>query len=375
MRFTFAAMPSAILLLGHLAIVASGRGGDGGGGGGAAATIELLLTDLSAASTIVSRDLRDKATGEAIRQLDVVPRGAGGFVGAHADGAGVALSVSTDLRSFARAGTFQHAGGATAPALAHVTGTAPDHQAWWVMAFETKRIRQPGAKTAGCDGYVVSGAGVRDVDGCYSRTKRADVFSKDPAHSIYPYNHSSELWHIGTEGKAAFYASLHPSAEPPNSPGGCGAIWAADKNHGAAPCPKVHRAGSPAPAPPPPNAPVTASIGFALFTSETALLSGNASRVFLAPNAPLLEAWGRAPVTPARCSSPTLYSAVYSRRGGQLTVDVVYGLAWTDSKNQSHPANALLVALSPDPSTQVSAPEHNAFFSFDGQGYVSAPSL
>eukprot|EP01045_Picozoa_sp_COSAG04_P005533 COSAG04_NODE_258_length_18740_cov_15.019312_4_plen_829_part_00 len=113
----------------------------------------------------------------------------------------------------------------------------------------------------------------------------------------------------------------------------------------------------------------TAGIGFALFTSEAQLLSGNASRVFVAPNAPLLPAGQRVQATPARYSSPTIYSAVYSQRGGQTTVDVVLGVAWTDNRSRSHPANAILTALSPSAATEVSPPEYHTFFSFDGEGY------
>jgi hypothetical protein len=370
---------SAMLLLRLLLLLLSSCCAAAGGGGGAAATIEALLTDLTAAS--VCHDLRDNATGAAIRQLDVVPllrrrdgsttSGGGGFVGVHASRDGVAVSTSADLRSFARTGTFRRAGGASAPALSRVTGRGPAGHEWWVLAFETTATHHQLAAAAAanavaaCDGYAVSGAGVAGVDGCYS--KQRNVFVKDASHSIYPW---ASVWHIGTEGKSVFYTSLHPSASPPESTGGCGAVWAADKNHGAAPCPSVRRASSPSPAPAPPTPPqVTGSIGFALFTSEAALLAGNASRVFIAPNSPLLAAWGHSPVIPARYSSPTIYSAVYSQRGGQTTVDVVYGAAWTDGQNHSHPANMMLTALSPDASTQVSAPEHNAFFSFDGQGY------
>jgi hypothetical protein len=59
-------------------------------------------------------------------------------------------------------------------------------------------------------------------------------------------------------------------------------------------------------------------IGFALFESEAALLGGNASRTFLAPNAPLKPASGKPPVPPAGYSSPTIYSAVFSQRAGRL---------------------------------------------------------
>jgi hypothetical protein len=110
-------------------------------------------------------------------------------------------------------------------------------------------------------------------------------------------------------------------------------------------------------------------VGFALFTSEAQLLSGSPSRVFVPPNAPLLPAGQRQPFTSARYGSPTIYSAVYSQRGGQTTVDVVLGLSWADDRNRTHPGNAMLTALSPDAATQVSEPEFNSFFSFDGAGY------
>ena len=175
--------------------------------GDAAATIEALFTDLSAAS--VCHDLRDNATGAAIRQLDVAPlllprdgssNGGGGFVGVHASRDGIVVSTSADLWSFARTGTFKHAGGAAAPALSRVTGRGPAGQEWWVLAFETATHPQPAAAPAAavaapCDGYAVSGAGVASADGCY--TKQRNVFVKDASHSIYPWG---SVWHIGTEG-------------------------------------------------------------------------------------------------------------------------------------------------------------------------------
>ena len=131
---------------------------------------------------------------------------------------------------------------------------------------------------------------------------------------------------------------------------------------------------SPRPGPPPPPAPPPApplirrGIGFALFTSEAGLLSGRAVQVVIAPNPPLLPAGQRTEVTPDRYSSPTIYNAVRSLRGGHVTVDVVLGLAWTDAQNQSHPAYALLSGLGPQPPGTVPV-DYNAVFSFDGAGY------
>ena len=104
----------------------------------------------------------------------------------------------------------------------------------------------------------------------------------------------------------------------------------------------------------------------ALFTSSESLLAGNAARVFAAPILPLLPAGSRAATVPASYGSPTVYTAVYSQRGGRTTVDVVMSVSWTDSDGISHPASAMLAALSPD---SAEAPDYNVQFGFDGIGY------
>ena len=114
-------------------------------------------------------------------------------------------------------------------------------------------------------------------------------------------------------------------------------------------------------------------IGFALFASEAELLNGTAARVHLPANAPLQPASQRTAVAPSRYSSPTVYAALHSQRGGRETVDVILGVAWTDAANQSHPANAMLSGLSlraMNDDDQTSAVDYNTFFSYDGQGCV-----
>jgi hypothetical protein len=143
-----------------------------------------------------------------------------------------------------------------------VTGRAPAAASappWWVLAFQTG-AQQPVAVRAAppppsCDGYTVSGAGVASVNGCYTK-QASGSYVKDQQHALYPYH---GFWHIGTKGKAVFYASLRPSSDPPKSSGGCGVVWAAYKNSGVPPCPVVTRDshGPLAPAPPPVHGPKT----------------------------------------------------------------------------------------------------------------------
>eukprot|EP01050_Picozoa_sp_SAG11_P001599 SAG11_NODE_71_length_18338_cov_14.752974_3_plen_2964_part_00 len=337
----------------------------------AATTMVSLFTDLESAH--VQRSMTGSAGG-ILRQLDVVARKSDtGYIGVHTDtaGGGVCISVSNDLQTFRPVGLFEQAS-ASAPNLVAVSGhpQVGNGNSWWMLAFETEKFHER-ARTAAapaspaCAGILVSSAGTKSVNGCYKR-ESGQRWTMDSTHSIYPYRpHGATvpLWHIGTEGKTVFYATAKPSAAPPQSgDGGCGLIWTTAI--GLSPCPAVHIQHSAPPSP----APRTTAIGFALFISEADLLSGNASRVFVAPNSPLLPAGQRLPVTPPVYSSPTIYSAVHSRRGGQSTVDVVLGLAW-HYLNQSHPANALLSGLGPHASSQVTAVDYNTFFSFDGAGY------
>jgi len=111
-------------------------------------------------------------------------------------------------------------------------------------------------------------------------------------------------------------------------------------------------------------------VAVALFTSTAELLSGTAARPFVCPLAPLTAAGCQSPETPSKYFSPTIYTAVYSQRGDELTVDVVMGVAWADASGNTHPANALVDALSPDVWT---LPVYRAFFSYDGRGYGDNP--
>ena len=101
---------------------------------------------------------------------------------------------------------------------------------------------------AGCIGYLVSGAGSADANGCYAGNN--SVFSKDTTHAIYAHK---GRWHLGHQGVSVEYATIGKSSSPPDSSGGCGAVWKAVS--GVAPCPSIKHVGlppSPPPGPPPP---------------------------------------------------------------------------------------------------------------------------
>ena len=108
-----------------------------------------------------------------------------------------------------------------------------------------------------------------------------------------------------------------------------------------------------------------------LFTDSDSLMAARPARVFVAPSRTLYSPSSRTAVVPAGYGSPTIYSAVYSRRGGRTTVDVVMSVTWQDSDRVSHPASALLAALSPD---SAQPPDYNVQFAFDGQGYAGEAS-
>ena len=232
----------------------------------AAATMEALFSDLGSAHVLPAHP-RD-TTNATISQLDVVPRGGGGsgYIAAYPVDRGVGLALSPDFARFVRTGTFEQPG-ASSPVLAAVTGgninannANGTESEWWVLAFETTAVPAapdsgwragapllrgaaaytavPAARPAdpACVGYAVASAGVEAVNGCYRPDGGGRRWVKDAEHAMYPSGDGGR-WHIGTEGKAVFYASLHPSSTPPESVATvCGAVWAADKNSGGAPC-------------------------------------------------------------------------------------------------------------------------------------------
>ena len=65
---------------------------------------------------------------------------------------------------------------------------------------------------AGCIGYLVSGAGSADANGCYAGNN--SVFSKDTTHTIYAYK---SRWHLGHQGVSVEYSTIGESSSPPDS--------------------------------------------------------------------------------------------------------------------------------------------------------------
>ena len=131
--------------------------------------------------------------------------------------------------------------------------------AGWSREARRKQLRAGAAvpaaqRGAACVGYIVSGAGSADADGCYVLAgKQKDVWTKDATHTIYSWE---GLWHLGHTGVSVLYTTDGKAASPPESQGGCGSIWKAVK--GDAPCPAIKRSGlppAPPPAPPAPPAP------------------------------------------------------------------------------------------------------------------------
>eukprot|EP00937_MAST-01D_sp_MAST-1D-sp2_P006970 g6970.t1 len=114
--------------------------------------------------------------------------------------------------------------------------------------------------TSNCVGYLISGAGSPEVDGCYQQQGTYGMsprFVLDGGHELYAWQ---GVWRLGLSGKNVTYTSMATSVAPPESAGGCGDVWlrAPPPVGGQDPCPAVRRVGlppTPAPAPTPPPSP------------------------------------------------------------------------------------------------------------------------
>ena len=98
------------------------------------------------------------------------------------------------------------------------------------MAATTDGWSEPSQVSAvGCAGYLVTGAGSADVNGCYREHKQQQAKDSqkphwilDSAHQLYSWN---GLWHLGDAGISVSYTTVATSPVPPESSGGCGKIW------------------------------------------------------------------------------------------------------------------------------------------------------
>lgn len=115
--------------------------------------------------------------------------------------------------------------------------------------------------TVPCVGYLVSGAGNSDVDGCYTPRKPSTCscshegcFALDDTHQLYAW---AGTWHLGdcNHHGATWYFETHKAGQPPESAIGCGAWTNTHLNHtlAAAPCPAVRRSNLPPPPSPAPQ--------------------------------------------------------------------------------------------------------------------------
>eukprot|EP00038_Savillea_parva_P013279 m.7803 g.7803 ORF g.7803 m.7803 type:complete len:430 (-) comp2480_c0_seq1:186-1475(-) len=110
-----------------------------------------------------------------------------------------------------------------------------------------------------CIGYMVTGAGSADYNGCYvlHNDTTQVTFVKDASHAMYAWD---GVWHMGLQGKVMGYEATSASPWPPASTGGCNAIW--ELGAAADPCPAVAASNLPPlppPPPPPPPPPVPPS--------------------------------------------------------------------------------------------------------------------
>jgi hypothetical protein len=117
-----------------------------------------------------------------------------------------------------------------------------------LLASASPQGAAPASPPAPCVGYSVSGAGTPAVDGCY--VQQQQHFVLDGGHELYAYNGA---WRLGLSGRNVSYVALAPSAWPPESDGGCGAVWG--QQSGGDPCPSVRRSNLPPSPAPPPTAP------------------------------------------------------------------------------------------------------------------------
>ena len=106
------------------------------------------------------------------------------------------------------------------------------------------------AKTSGgggehCEGYLVSGAGDVNFNGCYVQhgnySGRA-LFVLDAHHQLYCWMDGP--WKIGDPGHNFSYEAITPTPWPPNAHGGCGTGWELGEA-GRPPCPAVQRGAVP----------------------------------------------------------------------------------------------------------------------------------
>jgi hypothetical protein len=135
-----------------------------------------------------------------------------------------------------------------------------------VVAAGAAAARLPGRGSragSNCTGYLVEGAGIAAVNGCYKQVgvlcgQGRPGFVLDKAHTLYSWD---DQWKLGVCGKAGSvsYAAAHKSAWPPAGGVACGEFWIAvgpgNKTDpgGSPPCPSVERSNlGPVPPPPPP---------------------------------------------------------------------------------------------------------------------------
>ena len=110
-----------------------------------------------------------------------------------------------------------------------------------------------------CAGYLVSGAGSTDVNGCYALHPTpvcgsSPGFVLDETHTLYFYGNT---WRLGLCGVNVTYLATKPgfNGEPPSqATATCGSIYMTGGG-GKAPCPAVIRSNLPPVPPPTPPAP------------------------------------------------------------------------------------------------------------------------
>jgi hypothetical protein len=96
---------------------------------------------------------------------------------------------------------------------------------------QNKSKEEDSGSDSSCVGYLVTGAGSAGANGCYKQkhggsaqpAAAAPIWVLDATHQLYSWHGQ---WHIGDNGKSVSYASLS-AATPPESSGGCGAVWKA----------------------------------------------------------------------------------------------------------------------------------------------------
>ena len=110
-----------------------------------------------------------------------------------------------------------------------------------------------------CTGYIVSGAGAPELNGCYVQSEHTydgrEIFAKDDEHKLYCWR---GIWKLGSPGHNFSYFAITPTPWPPESiTPKCGTGWEVATG-GVVPCPAVKRSNLPPPPPVPPPPPTPA---------------------------------------------------------------------------------------------------------------------